>query len=279
VELRIAAQLNALNRQFYQTFAVQFAATRQRLQPGVKRVIRSIAPLARLLDLGSGNGELARQLAHCGHRGLYVGLDFSPELLSAGQTSQLPSNFVFLQADLTDPAWSSALINLIASSPATLILQPATFNLQPFTFDIILAFAVLHHLPGAALRRQLMRQVNNLLPPGGRFIHSNWQFLNSPRLAARIQPWESIGLNASDVEPGDYLLDWRSGGRGLRYVHHFDADELTALASETGFSISESFLSDGEGGRLGVYQVWEKGEWGEQNIARPPAATEAVGQA
>jgi hypothetical protein len=30
-----------------------------------------------------------------------------------------------------------------------------------------------------------------------------------------------VGLSANDVDPGDYLLDWRSGGEGLRYIHHF----------------------------------------------------------
>ncbi|HNT25279.1 MAG TPA: hypothetical protein PKM21_12980, partial [Anaerolineales bacterium] len=57
-------------------------------------------------------------------------------------------------------------------------------------------------------------------------------------------------------EPGDYLLDWRQGGRGLRYVHAFGPAELARLAEQTGFVSLESFYSDGEGGRLGLYQVW-----------------------
>jgi hypothetical protein len=58
------------------------------------------------------------------------------------------------------------------------------------------------------------------------------------------------------VDAGDYLLDWRQGGSGLRYVHHFDEAELSALAATTGFRVLETFYSDGEGGRLGLYQVW-----------------------
>jgi hypothetical protein len=76
-------------------------------------------------------------------------------------------------------------------------------------------------------------------------------------LRERIQSWELIGLSPGDVEPGDYLLDWRSGGTGLRYVHHFNEEELSRLAQESGFDVIETFYSDGEGGKLGLYQVWK----------------------
>jgi tRNA (uracil-5-)-methyltransferase TRM9 len=60
-----------LNQQFYQTFAVQFSATRQRVQPGVRQVLQELDPETNLLDLGCGNGALARALAKRGHRGRY----------------------------------------------------------------------------------------------------------------------------------------------------------------------------------------------------------------
>jgi hypothetical protein len=101
-------------------------------------------------------------------------------------------------------------------------------------------------------------KAHELLVPGGRLFHSEWQFLNSARLRARLQPWERIGLAEDEVEPGDYLMDWRHGGYGLRYVHHFSTPELADLAAETGFSVKETFLSDGAGGQLGLYQSWEK---------------------
>jgi SAM-dependent methyltransferase len=124
-------------------------------------------------------------------------------------------------------------------------------------FDLVVAFAVLHHLPGDRLRQQILQAVRHVLKPDGRFIHSNWQFLNSPRLRARIQPWETIGLRAEDVDPGDYLVDWRQGGSGLRYVHHFTAQELESLAHACGYRVMQTFLSDGEAGSLGLYQIWQ----------------------
>jgi tRNA (uracil-5-)-methyltransferase TRM9 len=230
------SRLLELNRQFYQTFALQFSATRQRLQPGVRRILEQIKPTEKLLDLGCGNGELARQLTRRGYTGLYTGLDFSSALLEQACVDQ-PTNFRFLQADLSSTDWDAPL--------------------QGGQYDIVMAFAVLHHLPGLELRIQVLHKVNSLLQQGGRFIHSEWQFLNSPRLRTRVQPWEAIGLSASDVDPDDYLLDWRRGGQGLRYVHHFSEGELEQLAEAAGFKVIQSFLSDGENGRLGLYQVWQ----------------------
>jgi hypothetical protein len=80
---------------------------------------------------------------------------------------------------------------------------------------------VLHHIPSDEIRLEILRTVHDLLAEGGKFIHANWQFLNSEKLKARIKPWEDAAVSESDVDAGDYLLDWRSGGQGLRYVHHF----------------------------------------------------------
>ncbi len=229
-------RLIALNHQFYQTFATHFSATRQRLQPGVLRLLPGILTARRILDLGCGNGELARQLYERGFQGSYLGLDFSAGLLAEAASDLPAEHFRFLQADLASPPWLSP------SEPP---------------FDLALAFAALHHLPGAALRQGVVTEIRRLLSPGGRFIHSNWQFLNSRRLVKRIQPWSAAGIDESRLEMGDYLLDWRQGGQGLRYVHHFNEEELEALAKEAGFGVLESFFSDGEGGRLGLYQMWE----------------------
>jgi hypothetical protein len=100
--------------------------------------------------------------------------------------------------------------------------------------------------------------VHNLLNPSGSFIHSVWQPLHSPRLKERILPWTIVGLSDDQIEAGDYLIDWRQGGKGIRYIHSFTEDELAELANQCGFSIKNSFYSDGEGGRLGLYQIWKR---------------------
>lgn len=244
VDPAIAQTLIRLNQQFYQTFAEQFSATRQQIRPGVRKVIRQITPDCRILDLGCGNGKLWQRLVEQGFRGEYVGLDFSAELLevAAWQASQTISGQPeirqprIMQADLTKKGWENE------------IPLPA--------YDFILAFAVLHHLPGEETVVQALQQIHRLLAPDGKFIFSVWQFLNSPRLRERIQDWSEIGLSEGQVEPGDYLLDWRQGGHGLRYVHHFASDALQWLATLCGFVCTEAFLSDGKGGNLSLYQTW-----------------------
>lgn len=234
-------RLLQLNRDFYQAFAAPFSATRQRLQPGVQHFLEGVPSTARILDLGCGNGEVWHHLQQRQHLGTYTGLDFSSGLLSLAdqRAPGHPAQATFIQADLSAPGWADTINPILAP------------------FDFILAFAVLHHIPDLSLRRQILREVPRLLAPGGLFIHSQWQFLNSPRLRQRIQPWETIGLSPEQVDAGDFLMDWRSGGAGLRYVHHFTPEELGELANDCGFWIQETLLSDGSNGKLGLYQVWK----------------------
>lgn len=244
-----AEALLALNRRFYAEFGAAFAATRRRVQDGVRRVLAELPdpPGARWLDLGCGSGAVAAAWLRAGRQGAYLGLDFSPTLLAEARAAVagLPGaeRAAFAQADLSDPAWADEL-------------EPGFYG--------ALAFASLHHLPSRRLRERVLRQVNALLVAGGRLVHSEWQFQHSPKLMARRLPWSAAGLDESAVEPGDTLLDWRfqlpGGGseQGLRYVHLFTREELSELAAQTGFRILDEFESDGHGGRLSLYQVWEK---------------------
>lgn len=246
------ARLLDLNREFYQNFAGAFASTRRRIQPGVRRVLSTLDLEGNWLDLGCGSGALALEWSAefrrrgC-MRGSYLGLDFSAGLLAEAREGlpALPAGLEidFRQADLSDPGW----VDTAAGRD----------------FRGVLAFAVLHHLPGEELRVAILKAVRGLLPPGGLFIHSEWQFHNSPRLMERVLDWIVAGFNPEELEPGDTLLDWRHTlpgqpeERGLRYVHLFDRPELDQLAGLSGFEIVETFESDGEGGRLGLYQVWQ----------------------
>lgn len=234
-----AARLIELNKDFYTRFGNSFSATRHRLQPGVRRVLDMLQGDESILDLGCGNGELARELAKRGHHGPYLGVDFSLPLLRDAEPQPDGFSARFLQADLTQLSVNS--------------------NQSSVTdhWSLITAFAVLHHIPSHGLRLNLFKKVHKLLKHDGQFIHSNWQFLNSEKLKARIQPWDTAGISESDVDTGDYLLDWRDGGVGLRYIHHFSEVELSELAGVSGFHVSETYHSDGKGGRLGLYQVWK----------------------
>ena len=238
MDAHVAARLLALNREFYQTFSADFAQTRERLQSGVARIAREVTGDVRLLDLGCGRGQLARHLLAEKAPRLYLGLDLNLHLLHHARGGILPEagHAHFACAELSSGA---------------LPLGSAV------RFEWVFLFAVLHHLPGLELRRRVCQEAHRLLVPGGRLALSNWQFSRSERLRRRIVPWAEIGLGEQQVDPGDALLDWRRGGRGLRYVHQVEKAERRLLCREAGFREIEDFASDGEGGDLSDYAIWE----------------------
>ena len=116
-----AARLIELNRDFYTRFGDSFSATRHRIQPGVRRVLDMLQGDESILDLGCGNGGLARELAQRSHRGSYLGVDFSlpllreaesqPEGVAVAPWRQFSAKF--MEADLTKlSANSSQLLAL-----------------------------------------------------------------------------------------------------------------------------------------------------------------------
>lgn len=246
----VQQKLFDINDLFYQEYGAAFAETRRRIQPGVRRVLSEWMQAGNWLDLGCGSGALSAEWVAQGQAGLYEGLDFSPVLIAAAQAASREyrlgagQTVLFHRANLADPEWQTA-----CSLPA---------------YDGVLMFAALHHIPGAETRACLLAQIAGLLPPGGRLIHSEWQFDREPKLVARIQPWSAVGLNKEELEPGDTLLDWRhtlagqAQAPGLRYVHLFTGAELADLAAASGFGIESEFASDGKNGALSLYQVWRR---------------------
>jgi len=227
--------LLTINREFYNRFGDQFSATRRRLQPGVKKILDTIQADVSVLDLGCGNGHFLRELARRGHKAELLGVDFSLPLLRNAEST---SKVLFREVDLSKLSVNSEKLSVDGG------------------WDVITMFATLHHIPSTEMRFDILRTVRNLLKEEGKFILSNWQFLNSVKLKSRIQPWDKVGINENDLDEGDYLLDWRSGGEGLRYAHHFSVEELLKLADQVRMRVIDSFSSDGDGGNLGLYQIW-----------------------
>jgi len=236
--------LLGLNQRFYEQFAGAFAQTRRRIQDGVRRALGMLPDEGDWVDVGCGSGALAQAWIQTGRASRYLGLDFSAELLAeARKLVGVDERAKFRVANMGDEHWAEGL--------------------EKGSFRGAMAFAALHHVPSAALRLRVLRQIRGLLSSDGWFVHSEWQFQHSAKLMARRLPWEQAGLSEVDVETGDTLLDWRFAlpGQaeqvGLRYVHLFSREELAELAAQSGFEISETYESDGEGRRLGLYQVWK----------------------
>ena len=263
-------RLVAINRTFYERFFSAFDETRTAPWPGWYRVLDhvqpkttsgpptveaaggeapsnephrdAIGPMApghrsgRVLDLGCGNGRFARFLAaHSGSSWTYEGWDNNDGLLEKARkhTAPLASAAHFQRVDLLGNDW------------------------PPTQADLVVAFGLLHHVPGHEGRRRLLRRAVACLAPGGMLAVSFWQFApdGEPRVATA--PWSEGGIDPVVVEPGDYLVRWRRGGDGLRYCHHTPAREVDALL-ETGTSkLTEidRFNSDGASGDMNLYTV------------------------
>lgn len=247
----VQSQLLALNRTFYATVAPAFDATRgglpmgwQRLQPWVAALfpLRGDRPL-RVADIGCGNGRFAWALAEWRARSDYIGVDLDSQLLDFARSHSADLAAVdatFVQADFTSATW----------------LQAA--GLAAASFDLVTCFAALHHVPGYALRLQVMRDLATLLRPGGRLLLSSWQFLQSERFVRKQIAWQTIGLTAAEVEPGDALLPWQPGAYAVRYVHQIDEAELLSLTADAGLQGLTTYTADGKEGNLNLYAVLQK---------------------
>lgn len=239
MNVAVVQRLLALNRTFYGTCAGAFARSRGTGQSGLLRTLPLLPPAPAVLDLGCGNGRLARLLAQERPAARYTGVDASPDLLDMAAAAlrglELGQAHLVL-ADVTVDGW-----------PQT--LPPGT------PYDAIYVLALLHHLPGFDLRAAVLRQAGQLLAPASALIASHWQFPDDPRWRDRYLPWDAIGLTADQVEPGDALLDWRREGRGLRYVHHVSLAEAHALAQAAALTIVETYYADGQSRRLNLFQI------------------------
>ena len=241
MEKEIAERLLALNREFYAAFARPFAASRPVSDPGLVSILPYIPQRASVLDVGCGNGRLAILLDRERPGTTYLGVDAAPELiaLARDQAAQLTTIAAeFRVADVARPGWGGGL----AGAP----------------FDCAVALAVLHHIPGFDLRARVLREIASLLKPGGCLILSTWQFLGSARMRRKIVDWTEVGIAEESLEMGDYLLDWKREGRGLRYCHLVDAAEVERLAAESGFRVRQTFRAGGREGNLSLFAVLDK---------------------
>ena len=168
-------------------------------------------------------------------RARYVGVDRSVALLARARAGPEAATLQLVEADLLTPAWVDAL-------------TPPEDG-----FEAVVLFSTLHHVPCARRRRSLLGEIAALLAPEGRWAISVWQLLHLERMRRKIRPWSDAGIDEAELEPGDLLVDWRRGGRGLRYVHHFEPEELAELCEQAGLLVQEQYRSDGHSGDLGLY--------------------------
>ena len=77
-------KLLKINQDFYNGYAKSFSTSRYSIQPGIKKLFPNLLKSESILDLGCGNGNLAKALVQEGFKGRYLGVDNSPALLNDG---------------------------------------------------------------------------------------------------------------------------------------------------------------------------------------------------
>lgn len=248
--------LNQINRNFYQTVALEFDQTRQQpwegwdqLLPVIKHLGRQSSEHAaslRVLDLGCGNGRFGKYLADELESGgasqsiklKYTGVDSSDQLLAAAQVKFPEGKYVV--HDIIEQ-----------------LIEPDSPELGelPNNQDCVVAFGFLHHIPSSELRLKFLERCRQATRAGGRAILTAWHPTHSPSLMARRSLPKTLGIDPTQLEPGDYLLDWQRGASATRYCHDATLDELTKLIAQSPWQLEQHFNADGRSSNMNTYLV------------------------
>lgn len=226
-------RLNAINRAFYRITADAFDQSRSQPWPGWELLRTHLAPPLSVLDVGCGNGRFGMFLAeHFGAAIHYTGLDNNAALLERARAAVPEAQFE--QRDIVE--------------------QPPDTG----EYDLVALFGVIHHIPGGVQRQDFMRTLSARVAPGGLLVFAAWRFYDFERFRKRVVPWSDTGISPDDIEPHDYLLDWRRGERALRYCHFVDDDEHDILIAAAGLREIATYRADGHTGTVNRYSILQR---------------------
>lgn len=276
-----ATQLSDLNNRFYRSHAASFSNTRQAPWPGW---IRAMGTTLRQIEIEEVNGPIRVLDLACGNMRFenFVASEF-PEGKKGnglGSVSDSARTFEFYGVDscqsLVNDAHSHAcsvpnlhftecdvLRALMNLDPAE--THKALFDAPPA--DLSVCFGFMHHVPGAALRRGVLQELVDATRAGGIVVVSFWQFMNDERLARKARTLTAAvragelcpELNAEQLDPNDYFLDWQSDSSVLRYCHHTTDGEIDRLLGALNCAQEvERYSADGRNNDLNRYVILKR---------------------
>jgi SAM-dependent methyltransferase len=238
----LVQKLISLNKQFYSEAGADFNNTRSYSWAGWEKLAETFSAEAftpqTILDLGCGNGRFFKFAQEHFSVNKYLGIDSSKELLQyARENFKGSAKYAFKELDfLSQPQGLKALGK----------------------YDLIVVMGVMHHIPGKDLRELLLKQLKVLLNQKGLLVITFWEFIANKQLAKKIVPWEAAGVDPGlllDLDPHDYLMDWKQGGVHYRYCHYYTEAETTNLFKAAGLHVKQQFQADGPGGKANLYYV------------------------
>ncbi len=231
MDTKTITRLNAINREFYRITATSFDETRSQPWPGWLTLSPHLqAPLS-VLDVGCGNGRFGLFLAdQLGKDVQYHGVDNNPTLLQKAEEAFYAAGISHFQLENSDVVEHS---------------------LTTGAYDLVVAFGVLHHIPGNQQRQEFVQKLAERVQPGGLLAFATWRFYEFERFRQRIVPWQADFA----VEPHDYLLDWRRGEVALRYCHYVDDAEQATLIKASCLSEISTYRADGFSASVNCYSI------------------------
>ncbi len=199
-------------REVYDSIATHFSKTREYPWPEIESFVESVAPAARGLDIGCGNGRHMATLAEKVQR--LVGVDTSRGLLLEARDRRSQEN------------WHGELVQGDAG----------TLPCCPSTIDIAVYIATLHHLPTQEQRRGSLSELARVLDTDGVALVSAWSTTHD-RFST-----------SGDADTGfDTTVDWTlPGGETVpRFYHIYAPAEFDSDLEAAGLDIQDSYISSG----------------------------------
>lgn len=236
--------LRKLNTKFYETTGKEFDETRFYPWAGWEELyekgVFNEKGLLNVLDLGCGNGRFAEFMKTKGVEYDYIGIDNDEGLLESAGSKLAEPNVNFLKGDILELDRLEQILPAMTTSRG---------------FDLITLFGVMHHIPGNELRIALLKWCRSHLTQNGMIIFSVWDFINDERFEKRLLDPTELGIDISQLDVNDHILDWRKGEVAYRYCHHYPEDEINELLVNTGLKVIYDFKADGRSGMLNRYYV------------------------
>lgn len=174
---------------------------------------------------------------------------------------------------LTSPVSASAesasavLAAPVPASPESTPPEPTFSALahEHRLYDCVVSFGFMHHVPGTQWRERFLNALIDTTEPGGLICLSLWRFMDNEALAEKAHRThhggtQELSLDATQFEPGDYLIGWKNKPGAYRYCHSFTDSEVDYLLASMGGKAEclARFRADGRSEDLNEYLILRK---------------------
>lgn len=221
--------LIALTRDGYDRMAKDWAGTRMNFWKEISSIAKThIKGGDRVLDLGCGNARFYREVQDMNI--LYSGCDISALLLE--------------QAKKYHPTLDLCLCNAL-STP----YEDASFN-------VVVSFAVAHHIPTASLQENFFKEIERLLVPGGTAILTVWNIWKTKKKFIIGEWWRHI-REQNGMGLGDTIMGFTQH-TDTRYVYAFTERSLRKRIAASGLSILDISYKGRVGGQENILVILQK---------------------